>query len=284
MIKIVCFGKSDIGLVRSNNEDTFFINLERGFFLVADGMGGEKAGEVASQIFAETSCEVFSKRDCSFMSIILNLLKNIFIRANTEIENENDYLETDTDSGIEIEIKRSQNETFKLVKKAFHQSHKKIKKYILKNPDSEGMGCTAELLAFFDDGFFIGHIGDSRVYRYYSGELKQLTHDHTLIQQQIDQGLITPEEAREKSYRNVIYQALGVDGMMPDYEIGGINQGDIFLLCSDGLTDMVDDIQIQDVLDLKISLSQKTDKLIELAKSGGGHDNITVVLVEITNK
>ena len=144
------------------------------------------------------------------------------------------------------------------------------------------MGCTAELIAFSDEDFVLGHMGDSRIYRIQNGQLKQLTKDHSLVQEQIDEGLISPEEARKHSLRNVITRAVGIEEKC-DIDIlrGKTYSGDLFLLCSDGLTDMVDDNLIRKVLSSPIDLPQKTEKLVEMAKIAGGKDNVTVVLSEI---
>ncbi|MCD6272566.1 MAG: Stp1/IreP family PP2C-type Ser/Thr phosphatase [Deltaproteobacteria bacterium] len=238
MLQTSFFGKSDTGLKRPNNEDAFIIKLESGFCAVADGMGGAAAGELASSIFIETAAEVF-----------LNYKG------------------------------RSEKKTVELFQKAFSLSNTKILNHTARNPDHKGMGCTAELLAFSEKGFVIGHVGDSRTYLYRNKELEQLTKDHSLVQEQIDQGLIKPEQAMTHPMRNIILRAVGVkEGVAPDILKGENKSGDLFLLCSDGLTDMVADAAILEVLSLPGTLSHKTDKLIESAKSAGGNDNITVVL------
>jgi len=240
-IKIDGFGKTDAGLVRPNNEDAFLVKPEMGFCLVADGMGGPAAGELASRIFAETALEVFS--------------------------NDND---------------QSENKTLEKVQKTYHFANERILKHVEENPNHRGMGCTAELIAFHQQGFVLGHIGDSRTYRNRGGKLKQLTKDHSLVQDQIDSGLISPEEARNHSMRNVIYRAVGVeDPFALDIFRGETFYGDLFLLCSDGLTNMVDDSQINKVLSSATNLPKKAEELIKMAMSSGGNDNITVVLTVI---
>lgn len=241
MAEINYFGKTDIGLVRPNNEDMFVIKPEIGFCLVSDGMGGAAAGELASQFFTETALNIFS---------------------NGPIQSEDEAIEK--------------------VQNAFRFAHEKILKYTEENPHHQGMGCTAELLAFHESGFIIGHIGDSRTYRLRNGQFKQLTKDHSLVQDQLDQGLITSDEAKKHSLRNVILRAVGInENLSLDILTGKIYAADLFLLCSDGLTDMIEDYLISQVLSSSIDLSQKTDKLIEMAKYAGGKDNITVVLAEI---
>lgn len=234
-------GMTDIGLQRERNEDAFVISPELDFCLAADGMGGAAAGEFASRIFAETTLEIFSR--------------------NTN---------------------RSEKEILYRVQKAFSSANEKILEHVIENPSHEGMGCTAELLAFYDGGFILGHIGDSRTYRFRRGQLEQLTEDHTLVQQQVNEGLISSENVRHHPLRNVILRAVGLKKELAlDVLRGKTATGDLFLLCSDGLTDMVEDDQIWEILLSDIDINQKTEKLIEMAKAAGGHDNITVVLTAI---
>jgi protein phosphatase len=242
MDKTTFFGSSEVGLKRSNNEDAFYVNQELGFCLVADGMGGAAAGELASRIFVDITKEVFSKA-----------------------------------------VGRSEKEMIKLVQKAFSFANENIMGHVKENPDHMGMGCTAELLGFSDGGFVLGHMGDSRTYRMRNDQLKQLTQDHSLVQDQINQGLITRAEARNHSLRHVILRAVGTEeNLALDLIRGKTYKGDLFLLCTDGLTDMVYDDQIQQVLSSATALPQKVEELMDLAKLAGGNDNITVVLSEIT--
>jgi len=238
MAKIISFGKSDVGLKRAHNEDAYVLEQELGFVAVADGMGGLAAGEVASRIFSETAVETFS-RD----------------RSQTE------------------------EQTTELVKNVFQLANEKINLASKEKKHSNGMGCTAELIAFCDLRYVIGHVGDSRTYLFRQGQLRQITRDHSVVQEQIDQGLITPEEARNHSLRHVVLRGVGVDDSLAVDIIRGKGMpGDTFLLCSDGLTDMIKDSVIQEILSLPNDMSHKVDMLIGLAKSEGGNDNITVVL------
>jgi serine/threonine protein phosphatase PrpC len=264
MIRTNYFGKTDSGLVRPNNEDTFLIKPEMGFCLVADGMGGAAAGELASRMFSETALEVFMKAQR---------------RSETKIQ---DQVPTNTDNSADATIIRSETGILKQVQTAFILANERILNHVKETPQNEGMGCTAELIAFSDENFALGHIGDSRTYRIQNGQLKQLTKDHSHVQDQIDQGLISPEEARNHSLRKVITRAVGVEERC-DLDIlrGKTYSGDLFLLCSDGLTDMVDDNLIRKILSLPMDLPQKAEKLVEMAKSAGGRDNVTVVLCEI---
>jgi serine/threonine protein phosphatase PrpC len=240
-LRIHTFGKSDTGLVRKNNEDSFAVDIEAGFCTVADGMGGAAAGEIASSIFVETAAEVFSPHG-SF----------------------------------------SEEQRVGQMQKTFTLANQRILDHIQSNPDHKGMGCTAELLAITDAGFVLGHMGDSRTYRLRNSQLKQITKDHSLVQDQLDQGIITPEQAAKHLQRNVILRAVGTT-QNPSLDLirGRTYPGDRFLLCSDGLTDMVSDETILQALKHYPRLPEAADVLIALAKDGGGKDNITVVLMHI---
>jgi PPM family protein phosphatase len=155
-------------------------------------------------------------------------------------------------------MNRSGEETRELVRNAFNLANKKILDHAENNPEHKGMGCTAELLAFFEHGFAVGHIGDSRTYRLRNGLLKQLTRDHSLVQDQLDQGLITQSEARNHHLRNVILKAIGVsETLVLDLLSGMSFADDLFLLCSDGLTDMVSDTLYSGCAVFKIHIRSK---------------------------
>jgi len=173
-------------------------------------MGGAAAGELASRIFVDTALEIFSKR-----------------------------------------TNHTEEEVLFLIQKAFSFANEKILEHATRNPDHKGMGCTAELLTFSDDGFALGHVGDSRTYRLRKGYLEQLTEDHTLVQQQLDEGLITPENVRTHPLRHVILRAIGLTHELSlDLIQGKLAPGDLFLLCSDGFTDMVPNDLIRDIMSL----------------------------------
>lgn len=242
MLNLTSFGKSDIGLKRLNNEDAYAIRANKRLFVLADGMGGEAAGEVASRIFIDTSIEVFSQGE-----------------------------------------DRSEAEALEQVQNAFLLANERMIDHVRQNPQHQGMGCTAELITFYDENFVLGHVGDSRTYLLRQGRLRQLTRDHSFVQDQVDQGLITPEEARGHSLKNVILRAVGIEETLAvDLIRGKSHPGDLFLLCSDGLTDLVDETSIQEFLSLPLPLTKKGEGLIEQAKSRGGFDNITVILCEVT--
>jgi protein phosphatase len=243
MIKIKFYGKTDTGLIRKRNEDAFILRPDFGFGAVADGMGGEQKGEVASRIFVETALEVFS--GCTRIS--------------------------------------GEEELSRMVQRTFGAANERILAWAGNNK-VEKMGCTAELIAFCGSVYVLGHVGDSRTYRLRRGQLRQLTRDHSLVQEQLDQGVVTPAQAQKSRWRNVILRAVGTeDSLAVDLLKGTITPGDLFLLCSDGLTNMVEDAVIQDILTGPLMPESKVDRLIELAKETGGQDNITAVVCEVAN-
>lgn len=238
-IRLSAYGLTDTGLHRASNEDSWLVRCEAGCFLVADGMGGAAAGEVASRIFLHIAEQMDGPPDERSREQAVAQLKESFIAANTA-----------------------------------------IRKHIAEYPEHTGMGCTAELLLTYDGGFALGHIGDSRAYRLRMGYLARLTKDHSLVQEQVDQGLISKEEARTHRLRNVISRAVGVhENLEIDIIQGGLQAGDLFLLCSDGLSDMVSDDELCNILLCPVGLADKAARCIEQANAGGGRDNITVVLV-----
>jgi protein phosphatase len=238
-IKIV--GQTDVGLKRTKNEDAYYIASDHGFCLVADGMGGAAAGELASQMFAEAAQEVFHRFTENIESKVISQIKDAFLLANRRILN-----------------------------------------HVRFTPAHKGMGCTAELMAFYDRDFILGHVGDSRTYRFRERELKQLTKDHSLVREQIDKNIIPAQNAKSHRLRNVILRAVGVEERLElDILKGTTHPGDQYLLCSDGLTDMIEESEIENLFAAKLQLNHKVEALVQLALDAGGYDNITVVLVEI---
>jgi protein phosphatase len=241
-MKINLFGKTDPGLKRTNNEDSFLIREDMNLCAVADGMGGAAAGEIASRIFVDTAAHVYEE----------------WMKGDKE------------DPAFPVQ-------------KTYITANSGILEHISRFPEHKGMGTTAELLSISDDLIIIGHVGDSRTYRLRNGILKQVTKDHSLIQEQIEKGIITVEEARNHSMRHVILRAVGVeDNVSLDIIKTKAVAGDIYLLCSDGLTDMADDADIEKCMNSHSALDGMASGLINLARAGGGKDNITVVLALIS--
>jgi len=239
MIRVVSCGMSDVGLRRSNNEDAFVSSPERGMLALADGMGGAASGEVASAIFAETAREMFSGVTAASVEEAEDLVQRTFLSAN-----------------------------------------RRIRESAAREPRHKDMGCTGEIVVFTADGHYVaGHVGDSRIYLLRGGRLRQVTKDHSFVQEQVDQGILTPDQARVHAYRHMILRAVGIsDSLAVDLVSGKACAGDLFLLCSDGLTDMVEDSLIEATLASGLPIEEMAGRLVRNACDAGGHDNVTVVL------
>ena len=237
--------ESDRGLVRSYNEDACLVNNEDGYFLVADGMGGEAAGELASAFFRDTVVELFSSTPKHCL----------------------------TDDSL--------NE---LVVECFQSAHERILSHVDQEPSHKGMGCTAELLVFQNNRIVIGHVGDSRTYRLRNSELVQLTTDHSFVQEQADLGIISQEQVDNHALKNLILRVVGSSEKLKVDMIGSdIEPGDVFLLCTDGLSSMVAKEQLAKILSYEMVPEIKATMLIDQANQNGGKDNITAVLVQFSN-
>ncbi|MGH7553572.1 MAG: PP2C family protein-serine/threonine phosphatase [Longimicrobiales bacterium] len=233
------------GLRRNRNEDTHLFRPERQLFAVADGMGGHAAGDVASRIAIEVVDALFAASPApgTEPSDVARRLLAIAERANSEI------------------CARADAE-----------------------PEKEGMGTTLTVLVTLDDECVIAHIGDSRVYRMRSGTLAQLTTDHTWVQKQVAVGALTPLQARLHPYSSVLSRVLGVpDVGDADVLITDGIEGDIFLLCSDGLTSMVEDADLEAILAQPKPLPDLAEDLVASANKRGGYDNVTVILLRRTH-
>jgi protein phosphatase len=245
--------RTDTGRVRAQNEDAVAASAEHGYAVLADGMGGYRAGEVASLMAVAT--------------------------LETALQEGMDLLRTET-SKSEAECL---NQISELIVAAIRKANSGILKLSHDEPECEGMGTTLVAAVACNDHITIAHVGDSRAYRFRTGVLEQLTKDHSLLQEQIDAGLISPEQVRASSNRNLVTRAVGVD---PDLAIEihsyQVLPDDIYLLCSDGLSDMLEDAVIQDALATEsTSLDNACDILVNRANESGGHDNISVVVMRI---
>src|SRR5512141_1171552 len=170
-------------------------------------------------------------------------------------------------------------EAEEFVRKTFLLANQRIRDLAVSEPKHQGMGCTGEMVVFADDRYVVGHVGDSRVYLFREGRLRQVTKDHSFVQEQVDHGVLTPEQARVHAYRNMLLRAIGIDvALAVDLICGKAHPGDFFLLCSYGLTDRVGDLLIEERLACGLSLAEKADLLVRDACDAGGHDNVTVVL------
>ena len=235
-------GGTDVGRVRRGNEDNLLIDAERGLFLIADGMGGHAAGEVASALAVETVTRTLAIESGKGKAELGNALRAALRAAQSRI------------------VKESQN-----------------------NPRTAGMGTTLTACVLLPEGEYqLGHIGDSRAYRLRQGHLEQLTPDHTWVQQEIDAGRLPPEGARTHPFAHVLTRVLSADAFQePDLLSGTARPGDLFLLATDGLTGMLEDAEIRDILSEDRPLSELVGRLIERANAQGGVDNITAILLRV---
>lgn len=239
-------GKTDVGRVRQGNEDALFADESWGVFIVADGMGGHVAGEVASQMVTERVGPGVSRA-------VEEGLRGGELQERT--------LELIGEANRAI-LERADNE-----------------------PEKRGMGTTLTLLTLLPESdYLIEQVGDSRGYLLRDGELRQVTRDHTVVQQQVERGALTPEQAREHPLSHILTRALGTEHAVEADTYGDKAQpGDVFLLCSDGLSGMLPDARIHEILSTPIdSLQEIADALIDAANDAGGLDNITALVVRVS--
>ncbi len=243
-------GRTDIGKDRTANEDSFLMLEKAPFylFMVADGMGGHAAGDVASGLAAVSLRDYFEK--------------NIYSLSNI----------TEEDNQIE-----------KFFSTMLEQANDQIWKYACSNQSRCGMGTTLSAVLLNKDKYYISHIGDSRVYLIDSREIRQLTRDHSLVAALVEKGELSKEEADSHPQRNILTRAFGTGPKVPaDYYSGRINSGEYLLLCTDGLTSMVSEEDIFAACRDKDSPERIADYLVSAANERGGHDNITVIVIRIS--
>jgi len=240
-MRISCAGNTDVGVVRSGNEDSFLLDCSRGLFIVADGMGGHAAGEVAS----EMAVRIIEKE--------LGSLRGL-----------------------------NDGEAASKMRSAIRKANADIFERTLAEHDKRGMGTTTTVMVLFSRRFMIGQVGDSRAYLLREGDFLQLTKDHSYVQEQVDAGLLTPEQARTHPYSNVITRCVGAnEDVAPDIYFGNLEQGDQVLLASDGLTGMLEDQQIAGILNQEVNPEVAVNKMINDANRRGGLDNITAIVVKV---
>jgi len=232
---------TDIGRVRQGNEDSFYADDEASVFVVADGMGGHAAGEVAAQIAASRVGEALSGAvGTQPAAELAETLEAAIAEANRRI------------------LSRAQDD-----------------------PACYGMGTTITALCVLDASFLIGHVGDSRAYRLRGGSLERITKDHTLVQQEVDRGTLTDEQARVHPRSNVLTRALGIPGgFATDLYEGTLEAGDRVLLATDGLSAMLADAEIERILAAALDVEATAGQLVERANAAGGLDNTTVIVID----
>jgi serine/threonine protein phosphatase PrpC len=251
-VRIVSGGVTDLGRVRSNNEDCFRIVEPLNLFVLSDGMGGEAHGEVASALAVETIVKYCMEGGAD---------PGVAQIGNTDL---------------------AWSEKTKRLTTAVHLANKNIYESAEAHPEQHGMGAT--LTAAWIDGskLSIAHVGDSRAYLLRGGTLQQLTSDHSLVAEQVRRGILTAAEAEESEMQSVLLRALGA---LPDIEVDTeehvLFARDILLLCCDGLTRMVTEPEIAGTLQVETDPAKAAERLIELANERGGVDNITVIVIRI---
>jgi len=240
-VHFTCAARTDVGVVRSGNEDNYLMLSDRGVFIVADGMGGHAAGEVASEMAVRiTSREIGSIRGLSEPQV------GDRIRGAIRVANDAIFERT------------------------------------ISEHDKRGMGTTATVLVLMRGRYLIGQVGDSRAYLLRDGVFTQLTKDHSYVQEQVDAGLLTPEQARVHPYSNVITRCVGASvDVVPDLYYGALHTGDVVLMASDGLTGMLEDEQLVKILKSEGDPQTWVDRMITEANRRGGLDNITAIVVRI---
>lgn len=238
------FASSDIGKAREINQDYYSIpkledNLQ--LFILADGMGGYNGGEVASSL-ATTSAKSY--------------IKNNFDK-----------------------IEKSKEAILEMIKNAIEYANMVVFEKSKQEPNLEGMGTTLDICFIYNNKVYIGHVGDSRVYRIRGGIIRKLTKDHSYVQQLVEDGKITREEAEHHPKKNMLLKALGCTAYVePDLRARNMENGDILLMCSDGLTNMVEEKEIYRVIKENPEIAAKV--LVNLANEAGGYDNITAVIIK----
>ena len=244
------FARTDTGPVRENNEDNMLLDHEIGLFVVADGMGGHASGEVASEI-------------------AVNTIKDVLLGGQDPDETRLSRL-LDEEESIRERLRYGMN-----------QASIRIRQSVAQNPEHRGMGTTLTVLLLENDVAHFCHVGDSRLYLYRAGNLRRLTRDHTVVQNELDAGRLSPELARIVPHKHILTQSIGSHGTVdPDTATRHVEEDDIFMLCSDGLTEPLDDSALTNIFQ-KTPFEDLVDELLQQAIDNGSEDNITIVVVKI---
>jgi len=252
--KIRSVGATDVGRIREHNEDTIGVDADIGLLVLADGMGGYNAGEVASGIAVKT---------------IMSLVKEAIERE--------DLTSHDRDSGL--------SRPSIVLRDAILRANKIIYQTAKTQPQCEGMGTTIVACLFFDNKVSVAHVGDSRLYRVRNSRFERLTMDHSLLQELVDRGFYTQAEAQRAANKNYVTRALGVEPTVEvDIHEEAAQKGDFYVLCSDGLSDMVEDEDIHlTISTFSANLETVAKQLIQLSNDNGGRDNISIILAQVVD-
>jgi serine/threonine protein phosphatase PrpC len=247
-------GLTDIGRKRKHNEDSFVIDVEEGLVVVADGMGGHAAGEVAAKIAVDTIEQ--------------------FIAGTSQKE----------EATWPFQYNHQWRFNSNRLAVAVEQANEKVMSAVAQQPSLKGMGTTLVAAILNGSGMSLAHVGDSRAYRLREGELRRLTDDHSWVHEQIMTGILTEEEAKSHPLKNVVTRALGGGpSVMPELQEYDLMSGDRYLLCSDGLTTMLGDEELTETLRAESDPEKACRTLVERANERGGLDNITVIVVDVSD-
>lgn len=237
------FAKTDVGKARDMNQDYYYISGPEEplkIYILADGMGGYNGGEIASKLATTTALS--------------------YIQSNFE------------------NTPKEREDILKLVKSAMEYANMVVYEKSKEQKDLDGMGTTLEVCLIYNNKLYLGHVGDSRIYRLRREFFRKLTHDHSYVQKLVKDGTITQEEADHHPKKNMLMKALGCTAFVePDVTVKGFIKDDIILICSDGLTNMVEEQEIYNILKKEGTLA--AEKLVEKANENGGYDNITAIVI-----
>ena len=237
------FAKTDVGKARDMNQDYYYISSPEDsikIYILADGMGGYNGGEIASKLATTTALS--------------------YIQSNFE------------------NTPKEREDILKLVKSAMEYANMVVYEKSKEQKDLDGMGTTLEVCLIYNNKLYLGHVGDSRIYRLRGEFFRKLTHDHSYVQKLVKDGTITQEEANHHPKKNMLMKALGCTAFVePDVTVKGFIKDDIILICSDGLTNMVEEQEIYNILKKEGTLA--AEKLVEKANENGGYDNITAIVI-----
>lgn len=240
---MIAFAKTDVGKAREMNQDYYYISGPQDpikIYILADGMGGYNGGEIASKLATTTALS--------------------YITSNFE------------------DTPKEREDILKLIKSAMEYANMVVYEKSKEQKELEGMGTTLEICLIYNNKLYLGHVGDSRIYRLRREFFRKLTHDHSYVQKLVKDGTITEEEASHHPKKNMLMKALGCTAFVePDVTVKGFIKDDIILICSDGLTNMVEEQEIYNILKNKGTLA--AEKLVEKANEKGGYDNITAIVI-----
>jgi len=245
-MKIISSGKTDTGKTRTNNEDSFLVDEAAGLYVVADGIGGHQGGEVASRMAVETLAAALRER-------------SVFASSSSEAD----------------------NLVFEALTNGFFTANIRVRQAAAETPALSGMGTTMTALFLHGNTAYVAHVGDSRAYQLRDSTLTQVSDDHSLVAEQVRGGVLTREQARTSPYRHIITRAIGLESLLDVDRLKiELREGDTFLLCTDGLTEMAGDREIAAIL-ADAAPPEATERLVRLANDHGGIDNVTVVVVAV---